>query len=71
MDATGNDSKRTLKLWDDYSWLSVPASATGDRNRNSSRKKVQLHPHAIHFRSVIKQISSLSNEDSQIHKRGL
>ena len=38
MDATGNDSKRTLKFWDN-SRLSVPAKATGGRNRNSSRKK--------------------------------
>lgn len=39
MDAAGNDSKRTLKFWDDNSRLSVPANATGVRNRNSNRKK--------------------------------
>ena len=39
MDATGNESKRTLKFWDGNSQISVPANAAGDRNRNSNRKK--------------------------------
>lgn len=66
MDATGNDS-RTLGTGmiihrSQYKQMLLETGTEIQIERNA------IHPHDIHFRSVIKQISSLSNEDIQIHK---
>lgn len=53
MGTMGNDYRKILEFKDEHSLFSGSANATGDSSRNSNVEG-QLHPHAIHLRSVIK-----------------